>query len=107
MCYNSNNKSEREFHGFLFGIEIMSIEQELKELIIKSLELEDITPDDIKDDEPLFVEGLGLDSIDALELGMALKKKYNLKMSNDKETNKKFFYSVNTLANYVRSNKID
>jgi acyl carrier protein len=85
----------------------MSIEQELKELIIKSLELEDITPDDIKDDEPLFVEGLGLDSIDALELGMALKKKYNLKMSNDKEVNKKFFYSVNTLADYVRSNQVD
>lgn len=85
----------------------MSIEQELKELIIKSLELEDITPDDIKDDEPLFVDGLGLDSIDALELGMALKKKYNLKMSNDKEANKKFFYSVNTLADYVRSNQID
>ena len=85
----------------------MSIEQELKELIIKSLELEDITPDDIKDDEPLFVEGLGLDSIDALELGMALKKKYNLKMSNDKEANKNFFYSDNTLADYVRSNQVD
>ena len=83
----------------------MSIEQELKELIIKSLELEDVTPDDIVDDEPLFIEGLGLDSIDALELGMALKKQYNLKMSADKEENKKHFYSVKTLAEFIRSNK--
>lgn len=81
----------------------MSIENELKKLIIKSLELEDITVDDIEDEAPLFIEGLGLDSIDALELGMALKKKYNLKMSADKEQNKKYFYSVKTLADYIRS----
>ena len=54
----------------------MCLENEIKTLIIESLELEDITIDDIKDEEPLFVSGLGLDSIDALELGMALKKKY-------------------------------
>ena len=82
----------------------MAIENELKELIIKSLELEDITVDDIEDEAPLFIDGLGLDSIDALELGMALKKKYNLKMSSNKEENKKYFYSVKTLADYVRSN---
>ncbi|MBQ8887835.1 MAG: acyl carrier protein [Candidatus Gastranaerophilales bacterium] len=82
----------------------MTIENELKELIIKSLELEDITVDDIEDEAPLFIDGLGLDSIDALELGMALKKKYNLKMSSNKEENKKYFYSVKTLADYVRSN---
>ena len=50
----------------------MCLENEIKTLIIESLELEDITVDDIKDDEPLFISGLGLDSIDALELGMAL-----------------------------------
>ena len=82
----------------------MTIENELKELIIKSLELEDITVDDIDTDAPLFIDGLGLDSIDALELGMALKKKYNLKMSSNKEENKQYFYSVKTLADYVRSN---
>ena len=82
----------------------MTIENELKELIIKSLELEDTTVDDIEDEAPLFIDGLGLDSIDALELGMALKKKYNLKMSSNKEENKKYFYSVKTLAEYVRSN---
>ena len=82
----------------------MILENELKDLIIKSLELEDITIDDIDTEAPLFVDGLGLDSIDALELGMALKKKYNLKMSSNKEENKKYFYSVKTLADYVRSN---
>ena len=81
----------------------MQLEEELKKLIIDVLELEDITPDDINTDEALFIDGLGLDSIDALELGMALKKKYNLKMGNDKEQNKKYFYSVETLADFIRS----
>ena len=72
-------------------------------MIIKSLDLEDITADDIKDDEPLFNDGLGLDSIDALEIGMALQKKYNLKIDSDKEDNSKNFYSVSTIAEYVRS----
>jgi len=83
------------------------LETEIKELIIKSLELEDITPADIKDEEPLFIDGLGLDSIDALELGMALKKKYDLKLSSDKKENQKHFYSVKTLADFIRSSKID
>ena len=56
----------------------MSLEEDIKKLIIKSLDLEDISVDDIEDEAPLFNEGLGLDSIDALELGMALKKQYNL-----------------------------
>ena len=79
------------------------LEEELKKLIIEVLELEEITPDDIKTDEALFIDGLGLDSIDALELGMALKKKYNLKMGTDTEENKKHFYSVKTLADFIRS----
>lgn len=82
-----------------------SLESELKKLIIDVLELEDITPDDINEEEPLFVEGLGLDSIDALELGMALKKKYGLVMGSKKEDNKKHFYSVKTLADFIRSQK--
>ncbi len=84
----------------------MELKTELKNLIIESLELDELTADDIQDDEPLFVTGLGLDSIDALELGMALKKKYNISMNTDKEENKKYFYSINTLAEFVRS-KID
>lgn len=82
----------------------MSLEKEIKTLIIQSLELEDVTIDDIKDDEALFGSGLGLDSIDALELGMALKKKYHIELDDNKEENKKYFYSVKTIADYVRNN---
>lgn len=81
----------------------MELKKELKTLIIKSLSLEEITEDDIKDDEPLFGEGLGLDSIDALEIGMALKRKYNISLGSDKEENQKYFYSINTLSEFVRS----
>lgn len=82
----------------------MSLENEIKTLIIKSLELEDIEIDDIKDDEALFGAGLGLDSIDALELGMALKKKYQIDLGDNKEENKRHFYSVKTIADFVRKN---
>lgn len=81
----------------------MDLKAEIKDLIIKSLDLEDITVDDIKDDEPLFNDGLGLDSIDALEIGMALQKKYNLTMGSDKDENSRYFYSINTLTDYVGS----
>lgn len=85
----------------------MTLETEIKELIIKSLDLEDISVSDINDDDPLFEDGLGLDSIDALELGMALKKQYNIVMSDDKDENSKYFYSVKTIADFIRSNKVD
>ena len=84
----------------------MTLENDIKELIIKVLELEDIKASDIQDEEALFVDGLGLDSIDALELGMALKKKYNLTLSSDKKENAKYFYSVKTLADFIRSNTV-
>ena len=86
----------------LLGV-VMDIKVELKKLIIDSLALEEITPDDIKDDEPLFNEGLGLDSIDALELGMAIKRKYNISLESNKEENQKIFYSIDTLSNFVES----
>ena len=85
----------------------MCLEKEIKTLIIESLELEDITIDDIKDEEPLFISGLGLDSIDALELGMALKKKCHIDLSENKKKKKKHFYSVKTIADYVRSRNKD
>ncbi len=85
----------------------MTLENEIKELIIKVLELEDISVSDIKDEEALFVDGLGLDSIDALELGMALKKKYNVTLSADKKENTKYFYSVKTLADFIRSKTVE
>lgn len=88
-------------------MEKSALETELKKFIIDTLELEDITPGDIDSEEALFIDGLGLDSIDALELGMAVKKKYNLKMSEDKEENKKHFYSIKTLADFIESQKAE
>jgi len=76
---------------------------EVKRLIIDSLELEDITPDDIKSDEPLFIDGLGLDSIDALELGVALHRTYGIKMDAEDESTREHFYSVQTLVEFVNS----
>lgn len=81
----------------------MELEQQIKQLIIDCLELEDISAEDIVDDEPLFGNGLGLDSIDALELGMVLKKEFNIVFSKNKEENKKYFYSVKTIADFVRA----
>lgn len=79
--------------------------EELKALIIEALNLEDVTPDDIETDAPLFNEGLGLDSIDALELGLALKKKYGITITADSEDNKKHFASVAALADFVASHR--
>jgi len=75
----------------------------IKELIISALELEDIKPENIVDSDPLFGEGLGLDSIDALELGVALKKKFGVKFSAENADNKKHFASVNALAAYIEA----
>jgi len=78
---------------------------ELKRLIIDALDLEDTSVDDIDDDAPLFGEdGLGLDSIDALELGIALRKKYQLQLEASDAGNKEHFRSVSALAAFVHSN---
>ena len=74
---------------------------ELKKLIIETLRLEEITPGDIEDDGPLFGDGLGLDSIDALELVVALEKTYGVVIP-DSEVGKRVFRSVNTLAQFVK-----
>ena len=79
--------------------------EELKSLIIEALNLEDVTPADIETDAPLFNEGLGLDSIDALELGLALKKKYGITINAESEDNKKHFASVAALADFVAANR--
>ena len=81
------------------------LEQELKILVIESLQLEDISADDIDTDAPLFVEGLGLDSIDALELGVALQKRYGITLSADSEDTRRHFSSVRTLAALVEKNR--
>ena len=76
--------------------------KEIKCLIIETLYLEDIIPDEIEDNAPLFVEGLELDSIDALEIGVALQKKYQIKLNPKEQDLKKHFYSVQTIANYIK-----
>lgn len=76
---------------------------ELKQLVIDTLDLEDITVEDIQDDAALFVDGLGLDSIDALELGLAIKKKYNIKLDANEEQTKQHFASISSLAQYLKS----
>jgi len=79
--------------------------EELKALLISELNLEDITPDDIETSAPLFREGLGLDSIDALELAVVLDKKYGIKIKSSDERNKEIFSSVNMLADFITENR--
>ncbi|MCM2131739.1 phosphopantetheine-binding protein [Larsenimonas rhizosphaerae] len=81
------------------------LEHELAELIINTLELEDVTSNDIDPDDPLFGEGLGLDSIDALELGLALQKHYGIKLDSDAEDNQTHFASLRHLAALVEARR--
>jgi acyl carrier protein len=80
------------------------LKQDIKELIISSLNLSDVSPDQIVDDAPLFQEGLGLDSIDALELAVAIERKYRVTIP-DEAVGKKVFSSVSALAAYVGENR--
>jgi len=77
---------------------------ELKEKIIEQLNLEDLSVDEISDSEPLFGEGLGLDSIDALELIVILDKDYGIKLADPKE-GRKIFESIDTMATYISANR--
>ncbi len=81
------------------------LELEVKNVIIESLQLEDVTPDDIETDAPLFVDGLGLDSIDALELGVALQKRYGIVLSADSEESRRHFASVRALTALIEKSR--
>jgi acyl carrier protein len=81
-------------------MELEQLKSQLKSLIIESLNLQDVKAQDIKDSEPLFVEGLGLDSIDALELSVAIEKKYKIKLDDEKKV-RAAFASINTLAAFI------
>jgi len=81
------------------GIAITSLE--MKQFIIDTLGLEDLTPEAIGDDDPLFAGGLGLDSIDALELGIALRKKYQVQAAEQDPATRNHYRSVNTLVAFV------
>lgn len=83
--------------------DITSLETELKGLVVESLGLEDVAPGDIDSAAPLFVEGLGLDSIDALELAMAVSKKYKIKMDAKSTNYRGHFASIQSLAKFIAS----
>ena len=78
--------------------------EKLKKEVIEQLNLEEITPEDINPDSPLFGEGLGLDSIDALELIVLLEKNYGIKIEDPKD-GKKVFHSIRTMAEYITEHK--
>ena len=80
-------------------------ELEIKKLVIKTLNLEDITPEEIDSEERLFVDGLGLDSIDALELGVAIQKTYGIKINSQSDDLKEHFSSVRSLARFITSER--
>lgn len=82
-----------------------SLQEELKHLIVEALALEDTTPAEIETDAALFVEGLGLDSIDALEIAMALEERYGVTLEEDPDANREIFFSVASLAAFVRDNR--
>ncbi len=85
--------------------ELRKIEDELRELIVDALVLEDVQPQEIEPEEPLFIEGLGLDSVDALELAMVLQKEYGIKITGPSEETKEYFESLRSLARFVRDER--
>ena len=84
---------------------MQALELEIRELIISALALEDVAAVDIDVNAPLFVEGLGLDSIDALELGLALQKRYGITLTGDNEQTRSHFASVTALAAMVAARR--
>lgn len=80
--------------------------REIAEMIVEVLVLDDVAPDEIKPDEPLFGDGLGLDSIDALELSFAIAQRYGVKLRSDDERNRQIFSSLDALSRHVRAHRI-
>lgn len=84
--------------------ELAQIRKDLKEILVKELSLEDVMPENIKDDEVLFGEGLGLDSLDAVEIVVLLQRNFGIEVS-DMAKGKEIFYSIDTLARYICENR--
>jgi acyl carrier protein len=83
--------------------DLTELKRKLKQLIIEELSLEDISPKDISDDAPLFGEGIGLDSLDAVELVVLLQRNFGIQIK-DLEAGRKIFENLDSLARYVRDN---
>ena len=82
----------------------MSLENELKEMLVRELKLEDVDPAELADDDPLFGEGLGLDSLDAVELVVLLQKHYGVEIK-DMEEGRAALQSIHSLADYIRAHQ--
>jgi len=85
-------------------METAQLKHQLKEQIIEALNLLSVTPEDIKDDEPLFNSGLGLDSIDSIELIVLLNRKYGIDIKDPKE-GRKVLVDINTMVDYIEKNR--
>jgi acyl carrier protein len=85
-------------------METAQLKQQLKKQIVEFLNLKTVNPDDIKDDEPLFGEGLGLDSIDSIELIVLLSREYGITIQDPKE-GRKILVDVNTMVDYIEKNR--
>lgn len=83
------------------------IELELKKLIVEALVLEDLSPESIDSMAPLFIDGLGLDSLDALEISLVIEERYGVRLGEDADQNREIFESVRSLANFVTDNRTD
>jgi acyl carrier protein len=83
-----------------------SLEDRLKELIVETLALEDVEPASIDTSAPLFGEGLGLDSIDALELALAIHTEFGVKTQENDDRNREYYRSVESLANFIRQEQV-
>jgi len=84
-----------------------SLEDQLKQLIVRTLALEDVAPESIETEAPLFGEGLGLDSIDALELALAIDSEFGVRTEENDERNREYYYSVKSLADFIRAKRGD
>jgi acyl carrier protein len=97
-------KNKEEFMEEKKEQELAEIRTKLKELLVSGLSLDDVNPAQIKDDEILFGEGLGLDSLDAVEIVVLLQRNFGLEVKDMKE-GKQIFYSIDTLSRYIQENR--